>query len=593
MIRRNQLYAAVSAMLALAFISGCGASRKASKVITVAPVRQVLSQDSTDKVSLNLVFHVPEKYFGTRSRLVILPQLMVGDTVKEKYSPIVLDAPIYNKKKERLEVLEEYHDPYSESAVAVKKPSRAFNIPYSESVSLPEGVDNARIAGVVTTDGCGRCANIDTVDMASIANPVTLIDVKKSLELSWIEPEFVIRPKIMEGKGVANLQFVINKFDINLGLGNNRVELEGMVSKLSPILEDTLATLTSLGIYGMASADGSLPFNTALARNRAGSAKKWLVETLDINPETQRIITVGSRPEGWLPVLAAMTADGNPDSLTVRNILDRYAEYDDDVQERHIRRLPCWGQIREKYLQKDRKVEYVFTYTIRSFTTDEELLEMYGKRPDAFNEDELLRVAVLAATPEEKKSVYETILKYFPQSQVAANNLAVLYMRGGDEDKAREILSSLEEYSEETLNTLAASYVYSGDYERAIELLQDVELPEARYNLGLLKARQRRLQEAYELLLPFGDVNSAVCALSINRNAEAWNIMDSCDDMRPVAEYVRSMAAARLDEASAFFMHIEKACVDSKLRERAQTEPDFDKYRSGERFVNAFNAKQE
>ena len=580
-------------MLALAFISGCGASRKASKVITVAPVRQVLSQDSTDKVSLNLVFHVPEKYFGTRSRLVILPQLMVGDTVKEKYSPIVLDAPIYNKKKERLEVLEEYHDPYSESAVAVKKPSRAFNIPYSESVSLPEGVDNARIAGVVTTDGCGRCANIDTVDMASIANPVTLIDVKKSLELSWIEPEFVIRPKIMEGKGVANLQFVINKFDINLGLGNNRVELEGMVSKLSPILEDTLATLTSLGIYGMASADGSLPFNTALARNRAGSAKKWLVETLDINPETQRIITVGSRPEGWLPVLAAMTADGNPDSLTVRNILDRYAEYDDDVQERHIRRLPCWGQIREKYLQKDRKVEYVFTYTIRSFTTDEELLEMYGKRPDAFNEDELLRVAVLAATPEEKKSVYETILKYFPQSQVAANNLAVLYMRGGDEDKAREILSSLEEYSEETLNTLAASYVYSGDYERAIELLQDVELPEARYNLGLLKARQRRLQEAYELLLPLGDVNSAVCALSINRNAEAWNIMDSCDDMRPVAEYVRSMAAARLDEASAFFMHIEKACVDSKLRERAQTEPDFDKYRSGERFVNAFNAKQE
>ena len=203
MIRRNQLYAAVSAMLALAFVSGCGASRKASKVITVAPDRQILSQDSTNKVSLNLVFQVPEKYFSTRSRLIILPQLMVGDTVKDKYSPIVLDAPIYNKKKERLEVLEEYQDPYSESAVAVRKPSRAFNIPYSETVSLPEGLDNARIAGVVTADGCGKCANIDTVDMASIANPVTLIDVKKSLELSWIEPEFVIRPKVMEGRGVG------------------------------------------------------------------------------------------------------------------------------------------------------------------------------------------------------------------------------------------------------------------------------------------------------------------------------------------------------------------------------------------------------
>ena len=60
---------------------------------------------------------------------------------------------------------------------------------------------------------------------------------------------------------MANLQFVINKYDINLEMGNNRNELDDMVAKLAPVLNDTLATLTSLEIIGMASADGPLAFN--------------------------------------------------------------------------------------------------------------------------------------------------------------------------------------------------------------------------------------------------------------------------------------------------------------------------------------------
>ena len=69
----------------------------------------------------------------------------------------------------------------------------------------------------------------------------------------------------------------------------------------------------------------------------------------------------------------------------------------------------------------------------------------------------------------------------------------------------------------ETLNTLAASYVYAGDYERAIELLQTVDLPQARYNLGLLKAKQCKLDEAYALLAPYADLNAAICALRSSR----------------------------------------------------------------------------
>ena len=96
----------------------------------------------------------------------------------------------------------------------------------------------------------------------------------------------------------------------------------------------------------------------------------------------------------------------------------------------------------QKQLLAERpQVEYVYTYTLKSFTTDAELLDMYGKRPDAFNEEELLRVSTLKKTPEEKKEVYRTILHYFPQSQVAANNLAVLLLREDKADEAEAVLN--------------------------------------------------------------------------------------------------------------------------------------------------------
>lgn len=578
----------LSATAGLLMMTGC-ATHKTGKVITVTPAPYSLTPDSANRAQLDVQFHVPGHYFSKRSRIVITPQVMTGDSVVDEFMPIAVYSPIYSKKAERQRVLEGKQDIYEGRIVKAERTSQPMDVAYSEAVQLSDDISHARVKAVVSTDGCGECTGIDTIDVATITTPVTLIDVKKELELSWIEPEFRIRPKVMEGRGVANLQFVINKHDINLAMGNNRRELEKMVAKLSPVLSDTLATLTSLKIFGMASADGPLSVNTPLSRNRANSAKNWLVERLGISPKLQKTIKVGSRPEGWQPVLDAMTADGHPDASKVKDILVRYADQNDDVAERYIRRLDCWKDIRAKYLQKDRKVEYVYTYKIRSFTTDAEILSMYEKRPDAFNEDELLRVATLAKDHDQRKEVYLTLMKYFPQSAIGANNLAVLYLREGNTEEAQRVIDSQKEHTPEQLNTLAASYVYAGDYERAVELLQDVNLPEARYNLGLIKAKQRRLNEAYDLLRPYADVNAAVVALSVNRNSEARDIMDSVKAATPVAEYVRAMVAARFKEHEAFFFHVAKACKDEKLRTRAMDEPDFYGYKDDERFRAVIN----
>lgn len=555
-------------------VMGC-ASQKMGDKVRVTPSDQVLMPDSTHAVQLDMTVEVPRKTLGKRSRLIIVPQLLVGDSLVAECTPMVLDAPIYGKKMHRRVLLEDYVDSLASYARPVQK-KESVTIAYSERVAIPDSLASARIVGVVTTDGCGACTAIDTLDMAQISNPITLVDTHEELKLNWIEPQFVVRPKILQARGEASLQFAISNHKINLDMANNRSEMQQMLDKLQAILADSLAMVNSVNIQGLASVDGSHAFNERLAKQRAESAKNWMLGKIDLSKVRRNQFTVGSRPEGWEPVIQAMTADGRADSARVREIVEKYKGQSDDVAERYIRRLSCWGDIKKYYLQSNRKVEYVYTYSLKSFTTDAELLDMYGKRPDAFNEDELLRVSTLKQMPTEKQEVYRTLMHYFPQSQVAANNLAVLLLNEGRLDEAEAVLESLDDYTPEVLNTRAALYVYRYDYEHAIELLRShMDMPEARYNLGLIHAQLRNLGEAYNLMHDYSDTNSAIIALSVNRNEEADDMMNRCEDASPLAEYVRALIAARLNRTDDAVKHLQRACADASLKERARTEVDF------------------
>lgn len=555
-------------------VMGC-ASQKMGDKVRVTPSDQVLMPDSTHAVQLDMTVEVPRKTLGKRSRLIIVPQLLAGDSLVAECTPMVLDAPIYGKKMHRRVLLEDYVDSLASYARPVQK-KESVTIAYSERVAIPDSLASARIVGVVTTDGCGACTAIDTLDMAQISNPITLVDTHEELKLNWIEPQFVVRPKILQARGEASLQFAISNHNINLDMANNRSEMQQMLDKLQAILADSLAMVNSVNIQGLASVDGSHAFNERLAKQRAESAKNWMLGKIDLSKVRRNQFTVGSRPEGWEPVIQAMTADGRADSARVREIVEKYKGQSDDVAERYIRRLSCWGDIKKYYLQSNRKVEYVYTYSLKSFTTDAELLDMYGKRPDAFNEDELLRVSTLKQMPTEKQEVYRTLMHYFPQSQVAANNLAVLLLNEGRLDEAEAVLESLDDYTPEVLNTRAALYVYRYDYEHAIELLRShMDMPEARYNLGLIHAQLRNLGEAYNLMHDYSDTNSAIIALSVNRNEEADDMMNRCEDASPLAEYVRALIAARLNRTDDAVKHLQRACADASLKERARTEVDF------------------
>lgn len=409
---------------------------ESERMITCMPDTLKLQPDSSNRAALNLQVNIPKYYFSKRSRLFIVPVLADSDSIVAKYKPLVLDAPIYSKKAERKHVLTNETDPYADIAQKIADCNQDISVNYSDTITLPAHFQKGTLMAVASTDGCGECRAISRSKMADVYRPV----VKKKLNLHWMEHQFVVKPKIREGRGVARLEFVINRYDINLNLSNNQRELDHMLGDIAPVLSDSLATLTSLNINGLASADGPLKINIPLSRNRANSALQWLLAHTENANKVTKVARIGSRPEGWQPVLDAMVADGNADSVQVKKILTQYAGFNDDVQEKYIRRLSVWNIIKQRYLQKSRSVEYAYTYRIKNFTTDAEMLQMFQKRPDAFSEEEFLHVAQIAKDVALQKKVYETTLRFYPQSEIAANNLAILLEKEGKVEAAEAIL---------------------------------------------------------------------------------------------------------------------------------------------------------
>lgn len=410
-------------LFSLGWLGSCS-SVKTSR-ISVSPEEAEVALDPSSRGTVKMKFQVPVDYLSKRGRLLIMPRLVTADgEVADVYEPVAVDAPVYTKKMYRKRVLEGYVDSLSEKALRTDRWSKQVEIPYEASFIVPEGMENAHIDALVSIEGCLSCGNVDTLFVAKLRQPEPV----DTFSLRWIRPMTAMHPKVMEGKGVAALQFVINRSDIDSSLGNNQAELEKMEKTLRLILEDLLADIHTIQIVGMASADGPFAFNTNLAYQRAVAAKQWLIDRMNIAPEVKEHILADVRPEGWKPVLEAMREAGDPNAADVEAILERFPAdgNNDDVQEREIRRLSCWDRICKNYLQRDRKVEYRYTYTLKSFTSNEELLQMYAIRPDAFSEEEFFRVAELMPSLAEKIEVYRKLLTYYPDSEIGKNNLAVL-----------------------------------------------------------------------------------------------------------------------------------------------------------------------
>lgn len=330
--------------------------------ITASPVPLALTTDSDGLAAADISFRIPRQAMAKRGRIVITPQLLVGDSLVAEYRPVVADPKVFAKKMRRREELYNYVDTFrTVRSLVDRRRDTVFAYRLAAVLTAP---GTARIAAVVSEDGCGACTGLDTLDLGTITRPMPAPRRRPVAQPDQAVPTPPApAPHVpITGRGEARLQFALAKADIDLALGSNRAELQHMAEELRPIIQDTTAEIQEIRITGLASVDGPLPLNRKVALARARAAREWLCTELNLCEEQSRLITVAAKPEGWGPVIRAMQAAGHPQAAKVQQTVLNHINESDDVAERIIRRMPVWPDIRDRYLSSDRRVEYTYTY---------------------------------------------------------------------------------------------------------------------------------------------------------------------------------------------------------------------------------------
>ena len=84
--------------------AGCASSRQAAEnSLAVAPSPYSVMPAADGTVFLDMQISMPEHYVPRRSRIVILPRIMKDTVILAELKPVAVDAPIYQKKMERVE----------------------------------------------------------------------------------------------------------------------------------------------------------------------------------------------------------------------------------------------------------------------------------------------------------------------------------------------------------------------------------------------------------------------------------------------------------------------------------------------------------
>ena len=524
-------------------------------------------------------FKVPAEMFSSNTRLIVQPTLY--NITRKKgvlLKPVVTDGREYTLTQERMYEFDLKNDPLEPYIRKSEMTKNGELVAYHDSAYIENLKEDFRADIRLSLENYNRIVFTDSFQIArGLVNPLRFFEYKlkaKNItdECYFPKPELQLR----NDRGEVELSFLPGKADINDRDPKNASELAKLRERLSSIETNPDAKLQTFSILGVSSPEGPHDKNLVLAKKRMDLAVNRILSHL--NKETLDFLKIqtGSKVETWQTAIEMMRRDslfGQAQDL--QNIVNKYPD-SPDKQWRAIIRLPYYRSvIVPHYLPLMRRVEYNFDYSIYRFLTDAEIKELYLKDYKQLSRHEFWRMFEIAESDEEKETIYKQALEVYPKFMLAANNLSALYINQGRPDDS--ILESFisKDAPEEVLTNQAVALLSNWKYEKAdsvVSLIPDGVSSE--YLKSVTRALNGNYEEALATFGQEGGINEVVLLLALKRNDEAWEKAQNLPETAR-SEYVKAIAANRLDKVMDAINHIEKAFeLDPSLRDVAKVDAD-------------------
>lgn len=555
------------------------------EVQIVAQVKNKVIPEPTDievkgnYFHLRTRFRIPNALFKSDTRLIIQPFIYdVTDKRRSELAPFVFDGKQYSVTQERMYGFDISKDPlYTYIEVQTQRKDGEL-IPYHDSLYVANPKHDFRADVLMSLENYKHILYTDSFVIArGTVNPLRFFEFNLS-SANLDDEQHIPKPalQLRNDKGEIELTFEPGKSSINLDDAKNFSEVSQLRQRLRAIEADPNCQLQGFNIMGTASPEGSHETNVSLSKSRMKGATEIILNELSANTRQSLKVKSDAQVETWEAVIALMERDSLGEAEELRRIVKEFPK-NPDGQFFKIRNLPYYRSlIVERYLSPLRRVEYQFEYSVFRVLNDQEIRDLYRVNPGDLSRYEYYRLMEMAADEAEQLRLCKESLEKYPRFLYAANRLAVLNLKNRQPDHTvLEPFVSAKAPVEVLINqtvTLLNQQLFTKADSVASLLPVTAQTEEVRaisavlngdYEAGLPRARAE------------GGLNEVLILLAAKRNDEAYEKSKSLGGETAVNEYVKAIAANRMDKVMEALLHIENALdLDPALREVAQVDGD-------------------
>ena len=345
-----------------------------------------------------------------------------------------------------------------ERETAYKYSARPDSIFYTESVPFEPWMQHAALELRRADYGC--CNHLIAADTVPLAD---WTHVEYYPTLRYARP-VAAQAKRYELEGQSYIDFPVDQTVIYPEYRRNTIELDSIRRTIEIAVNNPDATIDTIWLKGFASPESPYKHNTELAIGRTAALKQYIQNFYNFDGVS---IITDYEPEDWEGLRVAVEGSNLEHKAEILDIID--SDMAPDPKEWKIKTTyPAeYKFMLQNFYPPLRHTNYKVSYTVRSFSDPQEILQVMRTRPGnlSLNEFYIAASALTPGTPEYNE-VFETAARMYPGDAVANLNAANAAILSGNYGAATYYLNHAGN-SADAEYARAVLAAYNGDNDAA------------------------------------------------------------------------------------------------------------------------------
>ena len=422
-----------------------------------------------DSIKMLVNLNLDNVELSSQEMITVTPIARSADGLKyHEFAPVVVTGRTRDKALKRLVDFGNFEFQKTPQLIQRRYNNRSQSIPLELTLPYEDWLHEADLVLMENTIGCScEVENNKEYDLASILPP----KFTPEYGLSYVIPP-VEEVKRRSETHSALINFELNKYKLLNHYKNNSEVLDEVDHIVRELRSDPNLNITEFTITGYASPEGVPQHNMTLSENRAHAFVAYLKDRYNISPH---MIKTNWKGEDWDGLKKIVEESSLPNKDEILQVISGNDIMVCKTKLKQLNGGNTYKMLLENYYPSLRRNEYTISYVARPFSI-EEAKEMIKKRPHHLSENEIFLVA--HTYPKDSKEFKET---FDIASRIYPNN----------------------PYTQ--LNTIALNIERDNCDNISMQKLQEMEMPEAWNNLGVMCTKQGQFEKAEALFIKAAD----------------------------------------------------------------------------------------